>query len=283
MDDASLLSLYETLSSRQKEFIVSHLNVLRDTRVLNAPSRQTVSKWKADDRDFLLVYEGLRARNWRFPALQGLVPGSTPQEMADSVSAIIESAVKVRADSAVPFDDRAVRLAEAELQKAPDVLPTLGQQLEVMSQHLPKVVRRHLAIILDSSTSNKDAISAIRLFYETLGVTPESLVPGGRTNKMIVNVLQMVGPQLAAVAKERGLDMSGEMRSLLHAYPELLSVDGGFHVEGESESSTCTDSRTEECKAEESDGQVPAMFDIPSAGCDSMETTHDIEPLSNTD
>lgn len=281
MDDASLLSLYESLSSRQKEFIVGHLNVLRDTQVLSAPSRQTVSKWKADSRDFLSVYEDLRARNWRFPALQGLVPGSTPQEMADSVSAIIETAVKTRADSAVPFDDRAVRLAEAELQKAPDVLPTLGQQLEVMSQHLPKVVRRHLAIILDSSTSNKDAISAIRLFYETLGVTPESLVPGGRTNKMIVNVLQMVGPQLAAVAKERGLDMSGEMRSLLHAYPELFSVDGEFHVEGEGESSTCANSRAEECKAEESDGQVPSMFDIPGEGCDSMETTHDSVPLSD--
>ncbi len=281
VDDAYLLSLYETLSRKQKDYIIRHLNTFRDSQVLNAPSRQTVYMWRRESLTFQAVYGELKARQWQFPVLEGLAPGSTPQAAAAAVDAVLDTVVQVRANSTVPFDDKAVQLAEQELKKNPGTTPTMGQQLEVMSQHLPRVVRRHLAIILDSTTSNRDALVAIKLFYETMGVTPESLLPTGRMNKMIVNVLQMVGPQMAAVAQERGLELSGEVQRMLHACPELLTVDGEFHTEGGKEVDEIANGDTAGFASEESDGQVPAMLDVSSEGCNRMETTHDSVPLSD--
>ena len=150
-------------------------------------------------------------------------------------------------------------VAEKKLAEEGMLELTIGQQVEVLSKYLPLVLRRHLTVILDSSTSNRDVLTAIKLFYETLGLTPESMAPT-RMGRMIVNVLQMVTPQLAAISKERGIVIPGAVQTVIEGQYEVKDGD--------------PNSETEKHAEEEHSGEMSSLLDLPGEGQEDMADTH---------
>lgn len=290
MDDVALLSLFGVLSTRQKEFIHGHLNIQKDSEVpMKTASRQAVSQWKAGNPDFRAVYNELKARLWRWPQLEG---AGSAEALPETFHTMSELAKRNRPDEVVQFDDKAVQLAEQELKALGDNQLTIGQQVDTLTQFLPKVVRRHLAIIMDSTTSNKDALVAIRLFYETMGITADALVPGGRAGKTIINVLQMVTPQVMSVAKARGLTLPPGVQEIVEGQVKVQDAGDSIavlpqrcannviHMQPEVANDESNDN-PEKHQTEEFDGEVPPVLDLPSEGCNIVGETHGSESFSD--
>ena len=266
MNDTTVLALFGLLTERQQEFLVSHLNVQSDYAIpLKTVSRQAVFGWKRNSPDFGPVYDELKARGWKFAPLKAVVEeAEESRELPESFRLVAEAVKRNRPDAVVQFDDKAVELAEKELEAVTETPLTQGQQIDILAKFLSKVTRRHIAIILDSGTSNKDALTAIRLFYETLGITPDALIPGGKMGQTIINVLNMVAPQVAAVAQARGLILPPGVKEIVEGRYEVLD-DGK------------PDGNPTEHAQEEHNSEVPPVLVVHSEGQNGMDDSHAIE------
>ena len=82
----------------------------------------------------------------------------------------------------------------------------IATQIESLTAVLPDVVRAHVNIALYGA-KDSDRIRAINMLYEVLGVgtSPETAV--SKQNRVFLQMLQILGPQVAIEAKKRGMEL----------------------------------------------------------------------------
>lgn len=81
-------------------------------------------------------------------------------------------------------------------------------QIEALSRLLPKVVGEHVAIIMNPDESSSVKLKAIQMLYDITGLDSGALIRVSRRNKVLVQMLEMLAPQLRSIAEDRNITKS---------------------------------------------------------------------------
>lgn len=179
------------LRQKQREFLRRRALGLNDSRAAEGVvSRVSVFQWKKDNK-FMKLYDEAAYISTGVP------------ESIRNLPAVVPETGRVLYTNEVVEEALAKLPAEVTLDEA----VALAQNYDFLRRFLPLIVNRHLGIILDSRTPVRELTSLMKLYYELIGFTPESRLPGGHRNQVIVNTLNLLAPQIASQAEERGLNV----------------------------------------------------------------------------
>jgi len=101
---------------------------------------------------------------------------------------------------ALPNPQRDLILPEKEKQAL------IASQVESLTSVLPEVVKEHVRIALFGA-KEADRLRAIEKVYDATGFGADILKPVSKQDKVFVQILQLIEPQVRAIARERGVPM----------------------------------------------------------------------------
>ena len=130
-------------------------------------------------------------------------------------------------------------LEDAMALGAEDRQQLAADQAEALTKILPSVVQEHIRIAL-SSPKDADRLRAIEKLYSAIGFGKDEAPPPSRQNKVFLQMLSLMAPQVAAEAAKRGLPVASTIKDVISqdfaatmAKLERESTDDGEEEEGE--------------------------------------------------
>ena len=102
-------------------------------------------------------------------------------------------------------------------------------QLDVLTSILPEVIRQLIKIAMATTENIRpaDQLRAIEKICELTGMGAEAKMPIGKQSQIFIQMLTLMGPQIASEVEKRGLPVNASLREV---------VDAQFtHIEEEEE------------------------------------------------
>ena len=132
-------------------------------------------------------------------------------------------------------------LEEAIVLEAEDRQQLAADQAEALTKILPEIVQEHIRIALRSD-KDADRLRAIEKLYSAIGFGKDEAPPPSRQNKVFLQMLSLMAPQVAAEAARRGLPVASTIKDVIaedFAQTMLRLEQEGTEGEEDEEGLTC--------------------------------------------
>lgn len=100
------------------------------------------------------------------------------------------------------------------------------QQVDALTEVLPSVVREHIRLALYAE-QEAVRLNAIKEVYNMVGFGVDRAMPVGKQSQVFIQMLSLMGPQVAAEAKRRGLPVSSELQDIINAQYRVIEQEEG--------------------------------------------------------
>ena len=104
----------------------------------------------------------------------------------------------------------------------------ISQNIDQIAARLPEILAENIRLALHANKES-DRIRAMQLLYNAIGFAAES-IPVNRQNKVFVQMLTLLGPQVEAEAKKRGLPVGSTISDLVKG---VDTIEGEYEEEEE--------------------------------------------------
>jgi hypothetical protein len=239
---------FVNLTEKQRQFLDRRSHTNTDAAAAEGiVSRASVARWKKEP-NFYTLYLAACAGQETPPPLEDVKDEVLDEIVQQSVRDLI-TVDKEKPRKSLAYDASLVETAEAEMgDESVTETDMLLEQLEYLRRFAPLIVKRHLVLLLDARTPAREWVPLAKEFYNMIGLSRESVMPVGRRNQILIETLNILAPQVAARAEERGLEIPQGIARLLDEGTDVVEAEAYEIEDGDY---TCG-SETEKCEEEES-------------------------------
>jgi hypothetical protein len=102
---------------------------------------------------------------------------------------------------------------------------TMATEIDRITYQLPALIDTNIHVALNAE-KDADKLRALQMLYEVLGFNAGEAMPVSKQNKVFVQMLTMLAPQVAAEAERRGLPSNTSLMSIVEAQFEQVESEG---------------------------------------------------------